>query len=105
MNGIPSLSLQALQSKLDILCLPTDKLLLCFFSELAQAQVKDVQHRKEDLGTLLVSVGYLKSKAVVEVDIIQGNKLPGLDKTGELRQSSLRLPYTLIHSFSNTTKV
>ena len=78
---------QALQSKLDILCLPTDKLLLHFFSELAQTQVEDVQHRKEDLGTLLVSVGYMKSKAVVEVDIIQGNKLPGLDKTGEFTQS------------------
>ena len=77
-------SLQALLAKLDILRLPTDKLILRFFSELAQNQSKEIRHRKNELGTLLVSVGYSKKNSVVEVDIIQGNKLPGLDKTGEI---------------------
>ena len=76
-------SLQALLAKLDILRLPTDKLILRFFSELAQNQAKEIRSRKNELGTLLVSVGYSKKNSV-EVDIIQGNKLPGLDKTGEI---------------------
>ena len=36
---------------------------------------------KAELGTLLVSVGYLKQSSVVDVDVIQGEKFPGLEKT------------------------
>ena len=36
---------------------------------------------KAELGTLLVSVGYLKQSSVIDVDIIQGEKFPGLEKT------------------------
>ena len=76
--------LQTLYSKLDILRLPTDKLILRFFSDLAQLQREEKERGKEELGTLLISVGYLKQSSMVEVDVIQGRRLPGLDKSGEL---------------------
>ena len=74
---------QTLYTKLDILRLPTEKLILRFFSDLAQRQHEEVESGKAELGTLLFSVGYLKQSSVIEVDIIQGKNLPGLDKTGE----------------------
>ena len=74
--------LQALNSRLDVLRQPTDTLILRFFSELAQCQSDVIEKGKADLGTLLISVGYHKGKSLVEVDIIQGKNLPGLDKTG-----------------------
>ena len=74
---------QTLCAKLDILRLPTEKLILRFFSDLAQRQSDEVESGKAELGTLLISVGYLKQSSVVEVDVIQGKNLPGLDKTGE----------------------
>ena len=74
---------QALYTKLDILRLPTEKLILRFFSDLAQRQHEEVKSGKAELGTLLISVGYLKQSSVMEVDIIHGKSLPGLDKSGE----------------------
>ena len=35
-------------------------------------------------GTLVVSVGYLEYKRAVEVTVMAGKGLPGLDRTGEL---------------------
>ena len=35
-------------------------------------------------GTLVVSVGYLEYKRALEVTVMAGKGLPGLDKTGEL---------------------
>ena len=64
--------------------MPTEKLILCFFSDLAQCQREEMESGKAELGTLLISVGYLKQSSVVEVDVIQGKNLPGLDKNGEL---------------------
>lgn len=78
-------SLQTLYSKLDILRLPTDKLILRFFSDLAQRQCDEMEREKTEFGTLLISVGYLTGESVVEVDVIQGKGLPGLDKTGGSR--------------------
>ena len=63
--------------------MPTEKLILRFFSDLAQRQREEVERGKAELGTLLISVGYLKQSSVVEVDVIQGKNLPGLDKTGQ----------------------
>ena len=63
--------------------MPTEKLILRFFSDLAQRQHEEVESGKAELGTLLISVGYLKQSSVVEVDVIQGKNLPGLDKSGE----------------------
>ena len=63
--------------------MPTDKLILRFFSDLAQRQREEVKSGKAELGTLLVSVGYLRQSSVIEIDVIQGRNLPGLDKTGE----------------------
>ena len=40
-----------------------------------------MEQGKAELGTLLISVGYLKQSSVVEVDVIQAKKLPGLEKT------------------------
>ena len=63
--------------------MPTEKLILRFFSDLAQRQREEVESGKAELGTLLVSVGYLKQSSIIEIDVIQGRNLPGLDKTGE----------------------
>ena len=73
--------LQTLYSKLDILRSPTEKLVLHFFSDLAKRQYQEMKHGKAQLGTLLISVGYLKQSSIVEVDVIQAEKLPGLEKT------------------------
>ena len=68
---------------MDILRLPTEELILRFFSDLARRQADEIQKGDAKLGTLLISVGYLKQDAVVEVDVIQGKSLPGMDKSGE----------------------
>ena len=61
--------------------MPTEKLILRFFSDLAQRQREEVESGEAELGTLLVSVGYLKQSSVVDVDVIQGESFPGLEKT------------------------
>ena len=63
--------------------MPTEKLILRFFSDLAQRQCEERESGKANLGTLLISVGYLKQSSIVDVDIIQGKNLPGLDKSGK----------------------
>ena len=80
---------QTLYSKLDILRLPTRDLTLRFFTDLAQRQEAEVDKGTAALGTLLVSIGYLKQDAVVEVDVIQGKGLPGLDKSGMQHHTKL----------------
>ena len=59
--------------------MPTEKLILRFFSDLAKRQCEEVENGKAEFGTLLISVGYLKQSSVVDVDVIQGEKLPGLE--------------------------
>ena len=61
--------------------MPTEKLILRFFSDLAQRQCEEVESGKAELGTLLISVGYLKQSSVVDVDVIQGENFPGLERT------------------------
>ena len=61
--------------------MPTKNLILRFFSDLAQRQREEMESGKAELGTLLVSVGYLKQSSVVDVDVIQGESFPGLEKT------------------------
>lgn len=80
-HNIIAYLLQTLYSKLDILRSPTEKLVLHFFSDLAKHQCQEMEQGKTELGTLLISVGYLKQSSVVEVDVIQAKKLPGLEKT------------------------
>ena len=72
-----------LYSKLDILRQTTGELILQFFSDLSRCQNDEIEKGRMELGTLLVSVGYLKGESNVEIDVIQGKNLPGLDKTGE----------------------
>lgn len=38
-----------------------------------------MERGKAELGTLLVSVGYLKQSSTLEVDVIQGKSFPGLE--------------------------
>ena len=69
--------------------MPTEKLILHFFSDLAQHQREEVESGKAELGTLLISVGYLKQSSLVEVDVIQGKNLPGfrdMYKSGLLKK-------------------
>ena len=61
--------------------MPTEKLILHFFSDLVQHQHEKVESGKAELGTLLISVGYLKQSSVIEVDVIQGKNLPGFRDT------------------------
>ena len=54
-----------------------------FTSELAEQQEAAMRKDNKKLGTLLLRVGYLRDKGVVEVSVIQGQRLPGLDKSGK----------------------
>ena len=75
-----------LYSKLDIRRQTTDELILRFFFDLSRCQRDEIEKGRMELGTLLISVGYIKAESIVEVDVIQGRNLPGLDKTGESKQ-------------------
>lgn len=77
------ISLQTLFLKLDILRLPTDELILRFFSDLVQLQSHEFEGEKK-LGTFHISVCYIKEESVVEVKDIQGKGLPGLGRSGML---------------------
>ena len=61
--------------------MPTEKLILRFFSDLAQRQCDEVKSGKAELGRLLISIGYHKQSSVVDIDVIQGENFPGLEKT------------------------
>ena len=69
--------LQSLLCDLELTTLPTGKLILKFQSDLF-TQCKE----GKDLGTLTVSVGYLRQRKAVEVTVISATGLPGLDKSG-----------------------
>lgn len=92
--------LQTLSSKLNILRLPTDKLMHQFFSDVANCQHEQLKQGRTELGTLLLSVGYLKEKSVLEVDIIEGKGLPGLDKSGKLKLLPVNACTTIIKQSS-----
>ncbi len=74
--------LQALQYQLDVLSLQTDKLILRFFSDLANIQTALVNSGEDKYGKVLLSVGYHQDKESIEVNLFQANKLPGLDSSG-----------------------
>ena len=69
--------LQNLLCDLELTTLSTDKLILKFQSDLV-AQCKE----GKNLGTLTVSVAYLRHRKAVEVTVISAAGLPGLDKSG-----------------------
>ncbi|XP_064406610.1 protein unc-13 homolog D-like isoform X2 [Halichondria panicea] len=73
---------KALQYQLDILSLPTDKLILKFFSDLADIQTALINSGEDKYGKVLLSVGYHGDTEVIEVNLFQANKLPGLDTSG-----------------------
>ena len=75
----PSSFIQELLAHMEILLLSTDKLILHFQTDLIRQQ----QEAETKLGTLTLSVGYLRDKKAVEVDVVQGQNLPKLDKTGK----------------------
>ena len=56
-------------SELEILRLPTKKLMFRFFSDLAK------QPNEATLGTVLFTVGYLQEEGVVDVNVLQARKL------------------------------
>ena len=74
--------LQVLQYQLDVLGLQTDKLILRFFSDLAYIQTALINSGEDKYGKVLLSVGYHQDKEVIEVNLFQANKLPGLDTSG-----------------------
>ena len=86
----PSSFFQELLAHLEILHLSTDKLILHFQTDMVRQQ----REAKMKLGTLTLSVGYLRDKKAVEVNVVQGQNLPGLDKTGKEGQG-LALKFNL----------
>ncbi len=74
--------LQEFQYQLDVLSLQTDKLILRFFSDLADIQTALVNSGEDKNGKILLSVGYHQDKEVIEVNLFQANNLPGLDTSG-----------------------
>ena len=61
--------------------LTTKDLILKFQAELCDQCV--AARDKEDRGRLTISVAYLQSRKMVEVNVVSAKKLPGLDKSGE----------------------
>ena len=82
---------QTLLNQLDVLRLPTIDLIPRFFHELAQRQESAVKGSEKPFGNLLLTVSYLRDQSAVNVNIIQAQKLPGLDKSGKLIES-IHLP-------------
>ena len=83
--------MQELNYQLDILSLPTDRLILRFYSELAdiqtaEAQTAEINPKSAKLGRLLLSTGYHQEREVIEVTLIQGKDLPGPDNSGTVLQ-------------------
>jgi len=74
--------MQDLDYHLELLGLNTNKLILQFYSELADQQTAMVNAGKAPLGQLLLTVAFDQSSDVVEVNILQGVNLPGLDNSG-----------------------
>ena len=74
---------------MDVLRLSTDDLIRRFLSEFAEVQRRELEGEKEEggggqgLGSLHVSVSYLKEETMVEVNVIKGEGLPSTSKHGE----------------------
>ncbi len=56
---------------------------------MADIQTALVNSGEEKYGKVLLSVGYHQDKEVIEVNLFQANKLPGLDASG--RQCVVRV--------------
>lgn len=67
---------------MNTLSLQTDKLILMFYSDLADVQTSLVNSGETAYGKVLLSTGYHSDREVVELNLIQANNLPGLDKSG-----------------------
>ena len=55
-----------------------------FYSSVASQQQVVTESGEKVLGSLMLSVCYRRDKTAVEVNLIQGSGLPGLDHTGEV---------------------
>ena len=66
----------------------TDNLILHFLSEFVEVQRRELEGEKEEgsgLGSLHISVCYLKEESMVEVNVIKGESLPSMGKNGEIQ--------------------
>ena len=73
---------------MDVLRLSTDDLILRFLSEFVEVQRRELEGEKEEasgLGSLHISVCYLKDKSMIEVTVIKGESLPSMGKNGEIQ--------------------
>ena len=68
-----NVALQSLKSKLDILGMPTDQLIVHFYSDFLDHQQK--QSKAEKFGELLVSAGFVKESSAIEVTVIHGENM------------------------------
>ena len=73
---------QEVFTDLKLLGMNSDELTLQFFLELVELQRMKASSDVKDLGELLVSVMYDKTKACLDVHVIQGRGLPSMDKDG-----------------------
>lgn len=68
-------ALQSLKSKLDILGMPTDQLIILFYSDFLDHQQKQSKAEKLKFGELLVSAGFVKGSSAIEVTVIHGENM------------------------------
>ena len=72
-----------MKAELDFLKLNSEELTLQFFLDLVAMQEEVDRQGEKELGDLKLSVRYNAAKEAVDVHVIQANKLPVMDRTGE----------------------
>ena len=65
---------QILRSKLNILRMPTNQLIVHFYSELMKHQ-REETGKGGGLGEMIVSVGYIKEVSAIEVIVVQARDI------------------------------
>ncbi len=70
-----NVSLQSLKSKLDILGMPTDQLIVLFYSDFLERQQEQSKTEKLKYGELVVSAGFIKGSSAIEVTVIHGENM------------------------------
>jgi len=95
---------QEVKAELDFLKMNSEELTLHFFKDLVAMQEEVNKQGEKELGDLMLSIRYDPAGGAVDVHIIQANKLPVMDRTGEETEggaSSLTLLYGSRRSVNN----
>ena len=71
-SSLTSIALQSLKSKLDVLGMPTDQLIIQFYSDFLKQQE---QSKAVKFGELILSTGFIKELSAIEVNIVHGEHM------------------------------